>query len=74
MPQVNSAQQLQLLEDPHQSIEVQVLTKARGLYLHSKVLRARHPSFEQLMADPISGRCVRMAAAALVRSQRTQGG
>lgn len=73
---VQSAQQLPLLPpDASQDPAVLARGKALELYLHSPVLRARYSSFEVLMANPVTGRSVRMAADALVRSalKRTRG-
>lgn len=79
MPVIQTTQQLNLLpDDPNNSPEALTRKKALELYLRSRLLRQQHSSFEVLMADPVSGRCVQMAAAALVRSalrrsQKTQG-
>lgn len=73
---VNPAEQLTLLPpDASQDPAVLQRCKALELYMHSRVLRARFSSFEVLMANPVTGRSVRMAAAALVRSalERTRG-
>lgn len=44
-----------------------VLRKARELFDSSRLLSARWPSFDKVMADPLVGRCLRMSATALVR-------
>jgi hypothetical protein len=66
--------QLTLLQDdPAEQMELLILDRARRMYLRSQLLRQRHRSFEDLMADPTTGRCIRMAATALVRkAQQTQ--
>lgn len=76
-PQTNPVDpQLTLLPpDASQDAAVLARCKALELYMHSPVLRGRYSSFEVLMANPVTGRSVRMAADALVRSalKRTRG-
>lgn len=64
LPEVDAAQ-----------FEALVLTKARGLFEGSRYLSARFASFERVMAEPVTGRCLRLAASALLRSgaKRTRG-
>ncbi|WP_367846435.1 hypothetical protein [Rhodoferax sp. WC2427] len=42
---------------------------ALAMYRSSAVLRQRFTSFDALMAHPVTGRCVAMAAAAVVRNR-----
>ncbi len=50
-----------------------MLKKARELYRRSGFLNARYPSFLRLMEDPIAGRCMRLSATHLLRTDlRTQ--
>ena len=42
--------------------------KARALFARSTLLRSRYKSCDEALANPITGRCLRMAAAALLRS------
>ncbi len=57
---------LALPVDPKLQEEL-MLKKARELYLRSRLLNIRYPSFNQLMEDPIAGRCMRMSATHLLR-------
>lgn len=55
-----------------------VMRKARQLFEESALLTRRWSSFEQLMADPTVGRCLRMSARVLLarranRANRTRG-
>lgn len=51
-----------------------VLKKARELYTRSYFLSGRYASFNKLMADPLMGRCMRLAAQQCLRSaSRTRG-
>lgn len=44
-----------------------ILKKARELYQRSHFLSARFSSFQKLMADPVVGRCMRLAATQCLR-------
>lgn len=48
--------------------EAMVVKKARELFHRSRLLSTRYASFERVMAEPVTGRCLRMAAVALVRN------
>ena len=52
-----------------------VVKKARELYRHSRCLSDRYVNFDQLMEDPVVGRCMRLSAVHLLHmgNERTQG-
>lgn len=58
--------------DP-QAAEQALQGRARALFLGSPLLAARWSSFEAAMADPVMGKALRMAAAALLRSAQRHG-
>lgn len=51
-----------------------VLTKARALYARSRFLSSRFATFERLMADPVTGRAMWIAATQCVRSAAGRAG
>lgn len=62
LPEVDAAQ-----------FEALVLAKARGLFEGSRYLSARFASFERVMEQPVTGRCLRIAASALLRRGQKRG-
>lgn len=52
-----------------------VLVKAAELFGRSRLLRKKYASLERLLEDPVAGRCLRLCATQLLRSQgsRTRG-
>lgn len=55
--------------------EALVLAKARELFCSSRYLSGKYASFERVMEQPVTARCLRMGALALLRSgaKRTRG-
>lgn len=55
--------------------EALVLAKARELFCASRFLSGRYASFERVMEQPLTARCLRISALALLRSgaKRTRG-
>lgn len=47
--------------------EALVLAKALELFEQSRFLRHKYKRLEQLLADPVAGRCLRLCATQLVR-------
>lgn len=47
--------------------EEDVRLMARRIFDSSRLLSERWPSFEKLMADPLTGRCLQISARALLR-------
>jgi hypothetical protein len=54
--------------------EAMVQGKALELFDRSRFLRGKYKRLEQLLADPVAGRCLRLCATQLVRlGSETQG-
>lgn len=73
----NSAQLPLLAPDPPtgpQPAEQAVQGRARALFHGSPLLAERWSSFEAAMADPVMGKALRVAAAALLRSAARRHG
>lgn len=64
---------LPLAEVDAAQFEALVLEKARRLFEGSRYLSAKFASFERVMAEPVTGRCLRMAASALLRRGQKRG-
>lgn len=67
MAHQHPAQARQLPLDPAMEQEA-VLKKARALFDRSRYLSSRFASFDRLMADPVTGRAMWIAATQCVRS------
>jgi hypothetical protein len=68
LPPIAQPEQLTFLEEQEVPYEQRLLTAGRAVYSRSQLLRRRYPSFDVLWADEVTGRSVRISAAALVRS------